>query len=82
MLLWSSYVLSTSRETSDGLSVILGSAIGKAFPGTFVSFTLRSMHANTSKASIMAKPVPMQFRGPAPKGTYAPLDPKPESSLM
>lgn len=76
------YSLSIIKGTSDGLSVILGSALGKLFPGTVLNRTVLRLLARTSRASSIAKPVPMQFLGPAPKGTYAPFDPRPESSLM
>ena len=76
------YISSIIKGTSDGLSVILGSALGKLFPGTVLNCTVLRLLARTSRASSIAKPVPTQFLGPAPKGTYAPFDPRPDNSLM
>ena len=50
---------------------------GGAAPGLKRSSTPRATVASRSVASIMAKPVPMHTRGPAPKGTYAPFGPMP-----
>jgi hypothetical protein len=58
----------TSSSTLSGRNVMSARGAGGAAPGRNRSSTPRVTTLNSSTASIMANPVPIQARGPAPKG--------------
>jgi len=64
-------------RTASGRSVMRAAAEGKGAPAVSGSKpTALNAADRTSTPSIIAKDAPIQTRGPAPKGAYAPLGPR------
>jgi len=58
----------SSSLAGPGRSVMSAAGVGRRSPGASLHSVQRQSAASTNTTSIIAKPVPMQLREPAPKG--------------